>query len=61
MQLIVRMEYHIHPKDIRIENRIYQNDDILVETPTFEEIDPIVAKIKEFDNVIAELKLGAVA
>lgn len=55
------MEYHIHPKDIRIENRIYQNDDILIETPTFEEIDPIVAKIKEFDNVIAELKLGAVA
>ena len=55
------MEYHIHPKDIRIENRIYQNDGILVEAPTFEEIDPIIAKIKEFDNVIAELKLGAVA
>ena len=55
------MEYHIKPKDIQIENRIYQNDDILVETPTFEEIDPIIEKIKEFDAVIAELKLGAVA
>lgn len=55
------MEYHIKPKDIQIENRIYQNDDILVETPTFEEIDPIIEKIKESDAVIAELKLGAVA
>ena len=55
------MEYHIKPKDIRFENRIYQNDEILIEEPGFEEIDPIIQKIKEFDTVIAELKLGAVA
>ena len=28
------MEYHVKPKDILIENRIYQNDDVLIETPT---------------------------
>lgn len=55
------MEYGLKPKDIQFENRIYQNDDIWIETPTCNEIDPIIAKIKEFDKVIADLKLGAVA
>lgn len=55
------LEYHIKPNDIRIENRIYQNDDILIESPTAEDIEEIIQKIKEFDTVIAELKLGAVA
>lgn len=54
-------EYRIKPKDIQFENRIYQNDDILIVNPTFEDIDPIIEKIKEFDQVINELKLGAVA
>ena len=54
-------EYRIKPKDIQFENRIYQNDDILIVNPTFEDIDPVIEKIKEFDQVINELKLGAVA
>lgn len=55
------LEYRINPKDILFENRIYQNDDILVEVPTFEVIDPIIDKIVEFDKIINELKLGALA
>lgn len=55
------MEYRINPKDIQFETRIYQNDDIWTENPTYEDIDPIIEKIREFDKVIADLKLGAVA
>lgn len=51
----------INPKDIQFETRIYQNDDIWIENPTYEDIDPIIEKIREFDKVIADLKLGAVA
>ena len=29
------MEYHVKPKDILIENRIYQNDDVLIETDVY--------------------------
>lgn len=56
------LEYHIDPKDIQIENRIYQNDEIWTVNPTEEEIRPIMAKIIEFDRVITELKFeGEVA
>lgn len=55
------LEYNIKPRDIQIENRIYQNDDIWIVNPTYEEINPIMAKITEFDKIITELKLGVVA
>ena len=55
------MEYRIKPEDIRIENRIYQNDDILIASPEPADIQAIIEKIKEFDTIIAELKLGAAA
>ena len=55
------MEYRIKPEDIQIENRIYQNDDILMASPEPADIQAIIEKIKEFDNIIAELKLGAAA
>lgn len=55
------MEYCIKPEDIRIENRIYQNDDILIASPEPTDIKAIIEKIKEFDTVIAELKLGVAA
>ena len=55
------MEYRIKPEEIRIENRIYQNDDILIESPSAEDVHLIIDKIKAFDTVIAELKLGAAA
>ena len=55
------LEYGIKPRDIQIENRIYQNDDIWIMNPTYEDIDPIMAKIIDFDKIITELKLGATA
>lgn len=50
------LEYHIRPGDIKIELRIYQNNDILVEHPTADHILPIMDKIKSFDKLIDELK-----
>ena len=48
----------IKPCDIQIENRIYQNDKVLIANPTCEDIDPIIEKIKELDRVVREVKLG---
>lgn len=44
------LEYKYHPKDISIELRIYQNDEILYSNPTSETICPIM------DKIIAENK-----
>lgn len=55
------LEYGIDPVTIRFENRIYQSDDIWVENPEAEDILPIITKIKEFDKIINEVKLGAAA
>lgn len=50
------LEYKIDPKDIIIENRIYQSNDILYATPTADDIYPIMDKIKHFDEVLYNLK-----
>lgn len=55
------LEYGYHPKDIRMELRIYQNDEVWVENPTEEEISPVIAKIKEFDPIITDILLGVAA
>lgn len=55
------LKHGIKPCDIQIENRIYQNDNVLVANPTFEEIDSIIEKIKEFDRVVREVKLVEMA
>lgn len=52
------LEYHVDPKQIGIENRIYQSDDILIANPTFEDIGPIMDTIKEFDPIITNIKRG---
>ena len=52
------LEYRIKPKNIQIENRIYQSDDILIANPGEEEIEPIMEKIREFYPIIAKLKMG---
>ena len=44
-----------------MELRIYQNDEVWVENPTEEEINPIIAKIKEFDPIITDILLGVAA
>jgi hypothetical protein len=55
------LKHDIKPCDIQIENRIYKNDKVLIVNPTFEDIDPIIEKIKELDRVAREVKLGETA
>lgn len=52
------LEYKVKPSDIGMELRIYQNDDILIASPTVEDILPIMDKIITFDKVIESLKEG---
>lgn len=50
------LEYRIKPGDIQIETRIYQNDEILIDNPTVEDILPIMDKIKRFDRLIRDIR-----
>lgn len=52
------LEYSAKPSDISMELRIYQNDDILVHTPSSDEIDAIMSKIVSFDKLLNRIKLG---
>lgn len=52
------LKHDIKPCNIQIENRIYQNYNVLIANPTCEDIDPIIEKIKELDRVVREVKLG---
>lgn len=51
----------IYDAMFQTEKCIYQNDDVLIANPTFEDIDSIIEKIKEFDRVVREVKLGETA
>ena len=51
------LEYKIKPGDIRMELRVYKTDEVLVDTPTAEDILPIMDKIIRF-NKILESKYG---
>ena len=55
------LKHDVKPCDIQIENRIYQNDKVLIANPTSEEINTVIEKIKEFDRVVREVKLGETA
>jgi len=46
------LEYNQKPGEIKMETRIYQNDDIFVCNPTAEDIAPIISKIIHFDKLI---------
>lgn len=50
------LEYRIKPKDIDIELRIYQNDDVVVYTPDNEEIEIVMERIVDFDKLLEKLK-----
>ena len=50
------LEYKIKPADIDIELRIYQSDDIMIFTPTVEDIVPIMDKIITSDKIISKIK-----
>ena len=49
-------QYKIKPADIDIELRLYQNNEILYDEPTAEDIVPIMDKIITFDKVIRKIK-----
>lgn len=51
------LEYKILPKDIDIELRIYQLDEIVVHKPSPEDISDLMAKIVNFDKRIELIKL----
>lgn len=50
------LEYRVKPKDIYIEDRIYQCDEVIVETPVAEDISIVMSKIIEFDKIIDRIK-----
>ena len=51
------LEYNQNPNDIKMELRIYQNDEINMEVPEPEEILDIMAKIMDFSGVVL-LEMG---
>lgn len=50
------LEYKIKPSDIKVELRIYQNNEIIVHNPTVETLVPIIDKIITFDKILSKLK-----
>lgn len=50
------LEYGYHPRDLDIELRIYQSNDIVIDIPDAEDIKYIMDKIVLFDKRINELK-----
>ena len=51
------LEYHKKPSQIGMELRIYQNDEIQVCIPEYEDIDRIMSTIVRFDDKIEKMKL----
>ncbi len=51
------LEYDFKPREIDMELRIYQTDEIAVLNPTAEDIDPIMDKIISFDKIITKIRL----
>jgi hypothetical protein len=54
------LEYNIKPGDITIELRIYQNDDVVTDNPTPEDILPIMDKIIRLDGILEKVDNGEV-
>ena len=50
------LEYRIKPSDIVIELRVYKNDEVLVHSPTAEDIVPIMDKIVHLDKILEKLE-----
>ena len=49
------LEYKVKPKDIEMELRIYQNDEILYHNPTAEDIVPVMDKIVHIDKLLEKV------
>lgn len=52
------LEYKIKPGEIKMELRIYQNDEILVHNPTAEDILPIMDKIVHLNSLLENMERG---
>lgn len=50
------LEYDVRPADIKMELRIYQNDEVLVHTPSVDDVSHTMSKIVHFDNIIERIK-----
>ena len=48
------LEYKMKPGEIKMELRIYQNDEIIYHNPTAEDIMPIMDKIVHIDKMLAQ-------
>lgn len=49
------LEYKVKPKDIDMEFRIYQNDEILYHNPTAEDIVPVMDQIIRLDKLLEKV------
>lgn len=52
------LEYCLKPNTVKIELRIYQNDEVLYHNPEPSEIVPIMDKIITFDKILKKIKEG---
>ena len=50
------LEYRVRPGDIKIELRVYKNDEVLVHTPTAENIVPVMDKIIHLDKLFEDIE-----
>lgn len=50
------LEYNVKPSDIKMELRIYQNNEVLVHEPTVADILPVMDRIVYFDKLLHELQ-----
>lgn len=51
------LEYKMKPRNIDIELRIYQSDEVLLENPPSEQIEAIMNKIVSFDKIIKKIAI----
>lgn len=50
------LEYDVSPRDIQMELRIYQNDDVHIYVPDPIDIDILMSTIKSYDQIIEQIK-----
>ena len=50
------LEYRFKPSEIKIETRIYQSGQVIIENPDEYIISPLMEKIIEFDKVLSRIK-----
>ena len=50
------LEYSVRPGDIKMELRVYKNDEVLVHNPTAEDILPIMDKIVHLEKLLSKFE-----